>query len=246
MKMKILLLIIFSCAVELSFGQNVLIDRIDIRGNKIIVWYNLSDQNTSRKYSISLYSSKDKFTSPLMNVSGDVGLGVTPGIDKKIAWDITNELGNYKGAITLEIRGSLSAPFIHLTNSNIRKSYNRGKKYYITWASGDLAGQVNIELYKDKELIWDANNLPNLGKYSWTVPKTLKKGTNYQLKILNAKDPNDFRYSNTFEIKPRTPFILKAGVVVLLGAGVAVLGGGSKGSASSSNDLPNPPATPGN
>lgn len=245
-KMRALLTIILCFAAKIIFAQSVEIDRIDIRGNKIIVWYNLNDPNLSHKYFINLYSSKDKFKSPLVHVSGDVGLEVAPGNEKKITWDITNELGNYKGSIKLEIRGSVAAPFIYLKNASIRKSYKRGKEYPITWASGNMSGQINIELYKANELVWGIINLPNSGKFYWTVPKNLKKGENYTLKFINAKDPNEYLYSTTFEIKPRTPLVLKAGAIVVLGAGAALLGGGSKGGGSSptTTDLPNPPSTP--
>lgn len=247
MKMKSTSTIIFCFIALITYGQSIEIDRIDIRGNKIIVWYNLNDPNISRKYFINLYSSRDKFKSPLTRVSGDVGLDVVSGSQKKITWDITNELGNFKGSIKLEIRASIAAPFIYLNNSSIKKSYKRGKEYPIAWASGNMSGQINIELYKENELVWGIINLPNSGRFTWSVPKNLKKGKNYTLKFINAKDLNDYLYSSTFEIKPRTPFILKAGAVVLLGGGAAILSGGSKGGGSSaSSDLPNPPSTPGN
>lgn len=247
MKMKTFITVIFCFIGLISFSQNIEIDRIDIRGNKVIVWYNLNDPNTTRKYFINLFSSIDKFKTPLVHVSGDVGLNVLPGSEKKITWDITSEFGNFKGPIKLEVKGSLAAPFISLNNTSIKKVYKRGKEYPVTWTSGNMSGQLNIELYKENEMVWSIINLPNSGKYIWAVPKKLKKGENYTLKFVNSKDPNEYLYSTTFEIKPRTPFVLKAGAVIIVGAGVAILGAGSKGGGSSaSSDLPNPPSTPGN
>ncbi len=243
---KVVMVIFFSFSASGIFAQHVEIDRIDIRGNKVIVWYVLNDPNDFNKYSISLFSSLDRFASPLTKVSGDVGKDVKPGRDNKIIWDITNEIGNFKGSVVLEVRGNVAGPFVQLASSDVRRSFKRGKIYPITWRSGNLEGQVNIQLYnKDEQLIWEAGILPNAGKYEWTVSNTIKKG-NYRFKFINVKDPGEFQYSNLFAIRPRTPMGVKvAGVLAVIGGGVAVLSGG-KGGTSSRNDLPDPPSTPGN
>jgi hypothetical protein len=233
----------FCCAAGFSFAQSIKIERLDVRGNKVIVWYNLKDTNYNRKYSINLYSSRDEFTYPLFKVSGDVGNDVKAGDDKKIIWDITSELGNFKGGVTLEIRGNVVAPFIQLSESEKRRSYKKGKEYLITWTSGNLDGHVHIELYKQQQMVWEVNNLSNNGKYSWIVPGNLKTGNDYRFKFSNVNDPTDFRFSSKFAIRPKVPMALKVGAVAVLGAGAAVLGGGKS---SSSNSLANPPSLPGN
>jgi hypothetical protein len=246
MKMKKCILILFCFVSGICLAQNARIDRIDIRGNKIIVWYILSDPNYNHKYSINLFSSIDNFKSPLNKVSGDVGMEVKPGNENKIIWDITNEVGSFKGSLSLEVRGSVVAPFVQIAPSEFRRAFKRGKTYPVIWRSGNLAGHVNIELYKEDQLVWGSNNLPNVGKYTWLVPSDIKKGDNYRLKFTNAKDPTDFQYTAFFLIKPRTSMLAKvAGALIIVGGGVAVLSGG-KGGSSSNNDLANPPSTPGN
>jgi hypothetical protein len=231
-----------------AFAQKVEIDRIDIRGNKIIVRYNLSDVDKKQKYSISLFSSYDKFAKPLTKVTGDVGPDVRPGDDRRITWNITSEIGDYKGPITFEIRGFVNTSFMELSESDIKTSYKPGKSYTLHWTSGNPSGLINIELYKGNELIIRRSNLPNTGSFDWLFNERAKSGKGYRLKFVNSNDPEEFIYSNTFFIKSKSPLMLKVGAVALVGVGVAILvggGGGGGGDSNNSTKLPEPPATPG-
>ncbi len=241
--MKRFLLLLFCFIAEIAFGQEMQIDRIDVRGNKIIIWYDLKDPNADRKYAINIFSSLDGFTAPLAKVKGDVGMDIKPGADKKITWDIIAELGAFKGNLIFKIIGNVQAPFVNLAEFKEGLVFKRGRNYPITWASGNKDGKVNIELYKNKELVWSIENLPNNGKYDWAIPEKAKSSKHYRLKFTNAVDPNDFLFTSSFTIKPRTPMILKAGAVLVLGAGATILGG--KSGNSYNNSLADPPSTPG-
>jgi hypothetical protein len=245
MMMRTFLLLFFYCAAEICAAQQIEVDRIDVRGNKVIVWYNLQDANYNRKYEISLFSSLDGYTTALTKVKGDVGKDVKSGTEKKITWDIIAELGAFKGNLTFKITGKVQAPFVNISEFKEGRVYKRGKKYPIVWSSGNIDGKVNIELFKNNEQIWDVKNLPNDGKYNWLVPSGAKKSNTYRLKFTNSEDANDFVYTSTFTIKPRTPFIVKAGAFAVIGAAAAVIIGGKSGGSPSNNTLPDPPSTPG-
>jgi hypothetical protein len=232
-----------------SFAQNLDIDFIEFTGRNVVVHYTLDDgANSNRQFLVQLYSSQDNFSVPLTKVTGDVGSEVSSGVDKKIVWDITKELGNYKGTLSLELRGRVYVPFVKIKDIREEQVFKRGKNYPVNWTSGNLSGQVNIELFnEDEERIWGENNVPNVGKFDWYIQGNIKKGSNYRLKFTNAKDRNDVVYSQPFTIKPKIPFIVKAGGVMVVAAVVGVvISNSGKSSSDENKPYPGPPATPSN
>ena len=234
--------------VKIASSQSVDLDWIELKGDRVIVHYNLDDSNPSRQYLVSLYSSKDNFSAPLTRVTGDVGTEVRPGNDKKITWDITKELGAYKGEIAFELRSRIFVPFVKLVDFSENKVFKRGKNYPLVWTSGNLGGQVNVELFNGKqERVWGENNVPNSGKYDWFLPGSLKKGEGYRLKFTNAKDRSDVQYSMPFKVKAKVPFIVKALGVLAIGVIVKVATGGNSNSGGGTlpeTPLPNFPTEP--
>ena len=212
-------------AVSNVFSQAVEIDYIELQGRSVVVHYNVDDgANSTRQFLVQLFSSQDNFTTPLTRVSGDIGTEVTAGFDKKIVWDITKELTAFKGDVSLELRGRVYVPFVKIQSISAAQVFKRGKNYPLNWASGNLSGQVNIELFNENdERIWGESNVSNVGKYDWYIPSGVKKGKNYRLKFTNARDRNDVVYSNPFTIRPRIPLIAKIGAVLVVGAAVEFL-----------------------
>lgn len=223
--MKVLTILILSILTTNILGQRLDIDWIEVIGNKVKVHYLLEDPNPNHQYLINLFSSQDNFTSALSKVTGDVGTEIRPGKEKMIIWDITNELPSFKGNLTFEIRGRVFVPFVKLTQFESGKIYKRGKNYPLNWTSGNLSGQVNIELFKGQERIPVENNVPNVGKYQWHLISGLKKGNDYRLKFTNSKDRNDFIYSDPFSIKPKMPLMLKVLGLTSIGAGIFFVAG---------------------
>jgi hypothetical protein len=202
-------------------SQTLTIDFVEFKDRTIIIHYDLDDgANSNRQFLIQLYSSQDNFTTPLARVSGDFGTEVTSGFDKKIVWDITKELGIFKGELSFEIRGRVYVPFVKVSNMEAGKSFKRGKNYPVNWLSGNLSGQVNIELFNDSgERLWGESNVANVGKYDWYIPGSIKKGKNYKLKFTNTRERNDVVYSTTFSIRPKVPLLAKiAGIALVAGA----------------------------
>src|SRR5258708_26615650 len=105
MKRNLLILCSF-LSVGVS-AQTVTISKVELAGDKIIVYYNLENSNPSSNFLLNLYESKDNFSTPLAKVSGDIGNEVKPGVNKKVEWNVRQEYGNYKGKLALEIRGKI-------------------------------------------------------------------------------------------------------------------------------------------
>ena len=219
-----LAVIFIAAALPKVAAQSIEIDYIQFEGRTVVVHYTLDDGSKSnRQFLVQLYSSQDNFTAPLTRVIGDVGPEVAAGVDKKIVWDVTKELGEYKGTLSLEIRGRVYVPFVKL-NMKEGQVYKRGKNYPLNWTSGNLSGQVNIELFNAAgERIWGENNVPNIGKFDWYLEGGVKKGDGYRLKFTNAKDRNDVVYSQSFTVKPKIPMLAKLGGIVVVGGIVGYL-----------------------
>src|SRR5690349_7389481 len=225
--LKLLLAFSISAALPLQrvHAQSIAIDFIEFTGRNVVVHYTLDDgSNSIRQFLVQLYSSQDNFTTPLTRLTGDFGSEVSAGVDKKIVWDITKELGAYKGNISVELRGRVYVPFVKIKDIEEEQVFKRGKNYPVNWTSGNLSGQVNIELFNEAgERIWGENNVPNVGKFDWYIQGNVKKGSAYRLKFTNARDRNDVVFSKPFSIKPRIPLAAKVGAVAVVAAGVYVL-----------------------
>src|ERR1043166_9074135 len=102
-------------AIALSFSamaQTVTIKKVELAGDKVLVYFDLDDSNASHEFALNMYASRDNFTVPLAKVKGDVGQEIKPGPNKKIEWRIIEEYGGYKGKLALEIRGNVYVPFV--------------------------------------------------------------------------------------------------------------------------------------
>ena len=228
-----LLFFVFFCAEV--FGQNVLIKKIELAGEKIIVHYDLEDSNPQNEYKLDLYSSQDNFAAPLAKVTGDIGGEVKPGANKKVSWSVREEVGAYKGKISLEIRGKVYVPFAKLQTSVI-KGYKRGKSYSISWKSGNT-NPVHLELYKGGQRVSGDMNIPNNGGHTLFIPASAKKGSDYRLKMTDAKNNEEILYSPSFKVKPKVPLAFKVIPILGLGALVASLAGGGGGDEGSSDTV---------
>ena len=226
-------------------AQTIAISWVEIAGSKIIVHYDLESANPNHEFTINLFSSKDNFSSPLTKVTGDVGNEIKPGKDRKIVWDVIAELGNYRGDLELEVRGKLYTPFMKLSGFDTSKKYKRGKTYPLVWTSGNMGGQIDVELYDGQTRVHSERGVPNTGKLEWVIPGNVKPGSDYRLKFTDTRNREDVIFTKPFSIVPKTPTPIKlvAGLAVAGGlAAVLVMTGGEKKGTSS--DLPGPPPIP--
>jgi len=231
--------LVFSLLITagLCCAQQFTIKRVEVAGDKVNLYYDLLDETAQRAYTVSLYSSRDNFISTLEKVSGDIGLEVRPGGNRKIVWNAKEELGSdFEGKVGLEIRGKVYIPFVRLDGLN--KSFKRDKPYELTWTGGTQQNILNFDLYKGENKITTFPNIANVGHYTMTMPTAIKPGKGYKFKITDTRNKDQIVYSAPFVVKRKIPLLFKALPVAMIGGGVYFLVSGSQGE----KEIPGPPS----
>ncbi len=218
----------FVLAATAVYGQKASIKKVELAGEKIIVHYDLEDSNPANEYQINLYASQSNYATALTKVKGDVGNEVKAGSNKKIEWNIREELGPYKGKLALEIRGIMFIPIAKINNISEGDKYKRGKSHSINWKPGN-SNPVNIELLKNGQPISSQLNQPNNGAYSLYVPPHTAIGKDYRLRITDTKSSDNVTTSQPFAITRKVPLLLKVVPILAIGGVVAALGGSGGG-----------------
>jgi Ser-Thr-rich glycosyl-phosphatidyl-inositol-anchored membrane family len=245
--MKVRLLCVLLLSAVCAYAQKVTVKRVELAGEKIIVHYDLEDSNPNNEYQILLYSSQSNFNTALTKVKGDVGNEVKPGADKKIEWSIREELGPYKGRLSLEVRGKQFVPVAKFTNITTATKMKRGKNHTITWKPGN-SNPVTIEFLNGGQQINAVANQPNNGSYTLFISKHQSKGKDYIIRITDSRNSQDVAISKPFTVTPKVPLLLKIVPVLAIGGIVAVLagsGGGGEDPATNNGEIP-VPELPGN
>jgi len=226
-KYRILFLLVVTLLSAGSTGnaQDFKIKKLEQVGEVVNLYYDLSDStaNSTRTYSIFLYSSLDSYTIPLAKVSGDVGQIVKPGGNRKISWKAKEELGSdFEGKVGFEVRGNEFIPFLKLDGFRGKKSRKRGVKEDVTWSGGRVNSLINFELYRNGKYIAApyTSIATSLGKYSIIIPKTTKPGSGYTFKIRDSKDKEQHIFTEEFVVRRKVPLGLK--VIPVLGVGTLI------------------------
>lgn len=204
-------------------AQKISLSRIDLEMDKLVVHFSLDDTNPNHTYQIALYSSKDNFATPLTKVTGDVGTEVKAGSALTIRWNMAQELGSFKGDLSVEVRARVFVPFVKLTSFDTDRKYKRGKTYPLLWSSGNMGGQIDIDLFDGQDRVDGDRNVPNTGKYEFAISGSVKPGKAYRLKFTNTRNRDEYIYSQPFRIVPKVPFALKAGGIAVIAAAVYFL-----------------------
>jgi hypothetical protein len=120
-----LLLIVQLFLVNSVFAQEVDNIRVDLRGDLILIMYDLKSTSAVSDYKIEIFGSHNNFKNPIVQVSGDVGSSVKPGLNKIISWASKSELKDYKGELIFEIAATPNLAVTQqplLTQPEIQKS----------------------------------------------------------------------------------------------------------------------------
>lgn len=83
-------------------------------GNKIIIYYDLLESNSSQRFDVSIYcdkGNKDNWGNPLKEVSGEVGEDILPGLNKVIRWNVLDEFDKLVGEISFKVEAETMTGF---------------------------------------------------------------------------------------------------------------------------------------
>jgi hypothetical protein len=224
----ILALVFFSLVCNAQNIQNL--DASFNDGN-VIITYDLPEKNPNRTYYLKVFSSRDNFTNPLQEVTGDVGEDITIGTNKKIVWNAAKELGTFDGELIFKLKGEMNALPLVLINPTNNRKIKKGKELSIKWQGGKSDSKVKLGLYQEDVMVTSLGEQGNTGSYNWRVPKKFNKGEF----IIKLSSGNEIVQSSIV-VKSSSKLLLIGLPVVAVGAAVAVLAGGGDGS-----DLPAPP-----
>jgi hypothetical protein len=226
--MRILLPVILLIMLAFDvYSQTVKIKYLELQSNgDIFIFYDLTDDAAGRKFSLHLYTSIDNYIQPMTKVSGDVGVNLSPGANKKVIWHAKEELGGpYKGELAFELKGNIYIPFIALDGFNDYKVLKRGKPYDITWTGGRGDNVLNFELYKGETKVKVFEERPNVGNTKITIPTDVKPGR-YKFKISDSRNKDEVVFTDEFQVRRKIPLVLKVGLTAVVVGAVAVLAKG--------------------
>jgi hypothetical protein len=218
-----LVLLLSGCFAGTTLAQTFTIKKTEQSPEGLILYYDLVDDDKSRTYLIQVYSSHDNFKAPVQKISGDVGINVKPGLNKKITWNARRELGNaFAGDVQLEVRGRLYVPTIRIT-STTEDIIKRTRSVPISWTSETKGGKLRVSLYQDDQVVKVYTGINNSGKTKIKIPASVVPGTGYCFSLTLESTPEDFAKTNEFEVKKRfstlakiAPVAIVAGVIFIL------------------------------
>ena len=223
-------------------GQTVENIRTNFDGDKLIITYDLIYPDAAQKFNVTLYSSHDDYARPLSLLIGDFGDKVVAGKGNRVIWDAKSSLPpDFDKDIIIQVKAAkvavVAAAVVKLSMRPFDQSiYKKGRTIEIKWLGGSPDDKFNIELFRDNTLkLRVAEKVDNSGRYSWTMPNSVTAGKNYLIRMSNTQNPTDLSNSQIFQVKPRTPLIVK--VLPFIAAGAAYFAFKPK----ANNDLPDPP-----
>ncbi|HZY80004.1 MAG TPA: hypothetical protein VFE50_10805 [Cyclobacteriaceae bacterium] len=211
------------------------------QGSKIVISYTLIGAESHPAYTVAVFGSHDNFGAPIRLATGSVGKSIKPGAHI-IEWDVRAELGSYKGEITFELRG---IPELVALAVKSPKTVRQGKNAILEWSGGSGAKTVTLEVVQAGVVVTSLGERQNNGNVSWSVPKDMKKGSNFQLRVTSGTET---AMGAPFAVKSKVPLLLKLSPIALLALIPVFLKGGGdddpSGVTDVLSDLPGSPGPP--
>lgn len=217
-KMRILYLIPLLLASCLAASAQTFENVIAItQGNKVLITYDLLSARVNEAFNVEVYGSHDNYSSPIKFVAGDIGANIKPGSNKRVEWSAEAELKKYKGDITFELRARPMVGRLSFRTPFVDRKVRRGKSAVIQWTGGGAMDKVKLNLYQGELLVWPITETLNSGIYSWSVPRKIKTGKDYVIRIQSGSETVN---SPAFSIKPKTGAFVKL-LPLFIAGGVA-------------------------
>lgn len=211
-----LLAILAFCFVTPVFGQTFRNIRVLKKEDKVVIVYDLLNEESGSKVIVKIFASHDNFGIPLSNVTGDVG-EVLPGPNRRIEWS-PNKVKNAE-TLTFQFKGEI----IHGWNFTKpgKGKLRRGKKYELRWTGGQPKDTVTLKFITPSQEVIEITQTMNTGFYTWRIPKKLATGPGYVLRLSKGREVIE----EQIIIKRKIPLIIYA--IPLAGAAIFLKGGDS-------------------
>lgn len=229
---KLATVILFLLTPYILLAQEITDFTYQLVDTRVEISYTLSGQASDR-YEVNLYHSLDNYTRPLTQVTGDIGMDIVPGRNKKVTWDAKTELGEFKGGLSLKLR-SVFIPFLTFDISKGSK-FKRGKSAEIRWDG--YSGKLDLELYQGRNRVSTLAALSSASSFTWNIPKEFNLGSEYRMKASgNGREV----YSGPFSVKRKVPMALWIAPGVAVVGGIVAIIAGSGGTEPEANLIPEP------
>jgi len=174
----LLIMVISSCYAQIV--ENV---QTKSEKGKIVIIYDLINNNPDSWVEIKVYASHNSFATPIANVIGDIGK-VTPGKGKQLEWFFGKELDDFNGELSFELEPE-AIPYLNLQ----MKSLRRGKINSITWEGGRSQDTLHLELHSpSKTIVWRTASIKNIGSINYKPEDKLVLGKGYELQLTSKDD----------------------------------------------------------
>lgn len=203
-----LLVILISFSSFQSIGQTLSNVNAVLIEDKAEITYDLEGTLPNQKFTISIFYSKDNYSSVLRKVTGDIGPDIEAGFGKKIVWEAKEELKVFTGDIEFEVRALLTYSPLVAKAPVSGTTFKVGKLLPILWEGGTNQDNLQLELFRGGQMARTISPTGNTGSYTWALPKDLKKGSDYAVRILNPARPTEALLTSQFRIKGKTSVVI--------------------------------------
>ena len=108
--MKKIFLFVFLIQSYFAFAQKIANVHSEQDGNNINIYYDLLSKKNNQNFNISVYCSTDggkTYGNALIGVSGDIGKNIVPGKNKKIVWNVFQDMNNLNGDIVFNVKAEV-------------------------------------------------------------------------------------------------------------------------------------------
>lgn len=209
MSRNLLSVLLSFLAVNMLVAQKVTEVGFSQEGQNIIIRYNLTGVKYYQAVNISVYVSVDggkAYNGPLTKVEGDAGLNITPGTNKKIVWDVFEEIPDFGGQVSFEVRAVVNEEKI---KRNIYAGY---KGSYLAPAGMvvGITGKTGFYLSARTDLFYLKNI--NTNYYS-----------SYGVIIQDYKEPGYYTFTSNYRTQR---FSITGGITFMLTRNLSFYAGG--------------------